>query len=232
MIALVLACTTTDPAVEKEDSHASDSVLHESAADSEDTTTDSDPDTAPTTDPFADVLVSFSPGEGAGYGQDQLPDVVLGSPEAPGNGGGSLDVLSLGREGEIILQFTDVLLMDGPGPDLLVFENPFTGWYEPGRVAISVDGLSWYEWPCDAENAAEGYPGCAGVALVYANSSGEVDPTDPVAAGGDAFDLADLGVDFLGQPIGYVRVRDAGVNDYSGTSGGFDLDAVAVVNAG
>ena len=30
-------------------------------------------------DPFADVVVSFQPGNNAGFGQDQYPDVVLWS---------------------------------------------------------------------------------------------------------------------------------------------------------
>ena len=45
--------------------------------------------------------------------------MVLGPPESPGNGGGSLDVLSLGREGEIVLAFDDIGLIDGEGPDEL-----------------------------------------------------------------------------------------------------------------
>ena len=69
------------------------------------------------------------------------------------------------------------------------------------------------------------YPGCAGVGLVYSNPDNGVDPTDPDVAGGDAFDLADLG---LTEAL-YVRVRDAGLGDGGGTAAGFDLDAVAIV---
>lgn len=176
-------------------------------------------------DPFADAVVSFSPGAGAGYGQDGYPDVVLGSPEGGGSSG-SLDVLSLGDQGEIVLAFDDIGLVDGEGPDLLVFENPFPGWYETGVVGVSEDGETFAEWPCDAEDAEGGYPGCAGVALVYASSDSGVDATNPAAAGGDAFDLALLGL----TRARYVRIRDTGVNSYEGTAGGFDLDAVAVVN--
>ncbi len=183
-------------------------------------------DSAPAEDPFIDLVVSFLPGEASGYGQDRLPDVVLGSPMAPGGGGGSTDVVSLGREGEIVVQFDDITLIDGEGADLLVFENPFPGWLEPGVVAASADGTTWYEWPCDATNAADAFPGCAGVAFVYANATNGVDPTDPATAGGDAYDLADIGL----ARAAYVRVRDAGVSDYAGVGGGFDLDAMAVVN--
>lgn len=180
----------------------------------------------PGPDPFADAVVSFTPGEGAGYGQDGFPDVVLGPPTGDEGGGGSLDVLSLGREGVIVLEFDDIGLVDGEGPDLLVFENPFPAYTEPGVVAASEDGLTWLEWPCAAEDAEGGYPGCAGVNPVYSHPSNGIDPTDPAVAGGDAFDLGDLGL----PRARFVRVRDSGVNSYDGTSGGFDLDALAVVN--
>ena len=181
---------------------------------------------APTPDPFADELLSFHPGPGAGYGLEALPSVVLGPPAGAGDASGSLDVLSLGEAGEIVLAFQDLLPVDGEGPDLLVFENPFSGWLETGVVAASEDGVTWFEWPCAADDAAGGYPGCAGVQPVYANDDNGVDPTDPAAAGGDAFDLADIGLAWAA----FIRIRDSGANSYAEPSGGFDLDALAVVN--
>jgi hypothetical protein len=174
-------------------------------------------------DPFADRVVSTVLGEGSGYGRDRLPDVVLGPPDGAGANAGSLDVLSLGREGTIVLEFTDLGVADGEGADLLVFENPFGGWVETGAVSVSDDGDTWYEWPCAAPAATTG---CAGVNSVFASSNNGIDPTDPRVAGGDAFDLADLGI----ARARYVRIRDTGANTYVGTSGGFDLDAVAVVH--
>ena len=224
---LFLACTTP-----KESAEPTESVVTDSRTETgTETGTESRPDSADTavpTDswPFVDAVESYLPGTGAGFGQDQFPDVVYGPPEAPGHGGGSLDVLSLGQEGSIVVTFRALDLIDGPGADLLVFENPFVGWAETGVVGVSSDGQTWTEWPCDAENEAEGYPGCAGVALVYANSTNGVDATDPDAAGGDRFDLGDIGV----AQARYVRVRDSGANSYDGVSGGFDLDAIAVVN--
>lgn len=176
-------------------------------------------------DPFADAVVSFEPGDNAGFGADGYPDIVLGPPRGAGNAG-SLDVLSLGNEGVIVLELVDFTLVDGPGPDLLVFENPFVGWAETGVVAVSEDGETWHEWPCDAADADGGFPGCAGYGLVYAHPDNDIDPTDPETAGGDAFDLADLGV----TAARFVRIRDSGANAYEGNSGGFDLDAIAVVN--
>lgn len=223
LIVLFFACT---PA--KESAEPAESAATDSPADSSSESRPGSDDTAPPEEswPFVDAVDSYLPGTGAGFGQDKFPEVVYGPPEAPGNGGGSLDVLSLGQEGSIVVTFRGVDVIDGPGADLLVFENPFVGWAETGVVGVSMDGQTWTEWSCDAENETEGYPGCAGVALVYANSTNGVDATDPEAAGGDRFDLGDIGV----SQARYVRVRDSGANSYDGVSGGFDLDAIAVVN--
>jgi hypothetical protein len=180
----------------------------------------------PAATPFADRVVSFTPGAGAGFGQDAFPGVVLGPPKGGGAGSGSLDVLSLGNGGSIVLELTDLALVDGPGVDLLVFENAFGGFAETGVVAVSDDGTTWHEFPCAASDRAGGFPGCAGVRPVYANPDTGISATDPAVAGGDAFDLATLGV----SRARFVRIRDSGANGYGGTSGGFDLDALAVVN--
>ncbi|MDG1483165.1 MAG: cell surface protein, partial [Myxococcota bacterium] len=183
--------------------------------------TDADTDA----DPFADAVVTFLPGKAAGFGQESLPGIVLGGPEGAGASAGSLDVLSLGCGGSIVLALEDIGLLDGEGADLLVFENAFSDFAEPGIVAVSDDGKTWAEWACDPEDVDGGYPGCAGINPVLAASSNGVDPTDPAAAGGDAFDLAEVGL----KRARYVRITDAGVSDCLGSSGGFDLDAIAVV---
>ena len=178
--------------------------------------------------PFATGVVSFTPGEFAGFGQDRFPGVVLGPPQGAGAGMGSLDVLSLGRGGEIVLSLGEALV-DGPGVDLLVFENPFAHFVETGRVAVSEDGQTWFDFPCDSSNEAAGYPGCAGVHPVFSSPDNGISPTDPSVAGGDGFDLSTLGVPsgFQGH---FVRIRDSGANYYGSISGGFDLDALAVVH--
>lgn len=179
-------------------------------------------------DPFADRVVDYAPGEFAGFGQERFPDVVLGGPRGGGANAGGLDVLSLGLEGTITLALDDWVAVDGPGPDLIVFENPFPGWVEPGRVEVSADGETWVAFDCDG--LADGAPGCAGVEPVLAHvDERPLDPTDPEVAGGDAFDLADVGL----AEARFVRITDDGTAPdfgYAGTSGGFDLDAVAVVN--
>ena len=180
------------------------------------------------TDPFADSVVDFDPGPDAGFGSDDFPDVVLGPPRGRGAAAGSLHVLSLGELGSITLEMVDLEIIDGPGPDLLVFENPFPGWYETGVVEASLDGIDWYAWPCAAEDEAGDFPGCAGRASVYATPDFLIDPTDPEAAGGDAFDLADIGL----PAARFVRITDSGYNalGYGGITGGFDLDAIAAAN--
>ena len=179
-------------------------------------------------DPWADRVVRFEPGPGAGYGQDLFPGVVLGPPSGGGETQGSLDVLSLGKSGVIELEFTDLLAVDGPGVDLLVFENGFTGFLETGAVAVSDDGVTWHDFACAAALDG-GSTGCAGVAPVFANPTQGVSGTDPAVAGGDGFDLADVGL----ARARFVRVTDSGANRfYGGPGGGFDLDALAVVNAG
>ena len=178
-------------------------------------------------DAFADEVVAFTPGPTAGFGQSQLPCVVLGPPEGAGPLAGSLDVVSLGDQGSIVLKFDDVELVDGPGPDLIVFENAIPGFAEPGFVAVSEDGEDWHEWPCEPQNADGGYPFCAGVHPVLSNPTNGISPTDPAVAGGDDFDLADLGA----SQARYVRIRDSGFSHYAGTTGGFDLDAIAAAHA-
>jgi hypothetical protein len=163
------------------------------------------------TDPFADRVVSSRFGAGATYGHSALPQIVLGPPQGAGANAGSVHVASLGRRGELVLGF-DGELFDGPGVDLIVFENPFPGWIETGEVAVSEDGTDWRVFPCAADDVAGGFPGCAGVQPVLSNPENGISPIDPEAAGGDGFDLAVAGL------------------QYAGESGGFDLDAVAGVH--
>lgn len=178
---------------------------------------------------YPDRVVSFQPGEFAGYGSEGFPHVVLGPPRGGGGRAGSLDVLSLGSGGSIVLEFQGVEIVDGPGADLVVFENPFESsqglFVETGVVAVSEDGRVWHEFPCDARNAAGGFPGCAGVAPVLSNPTNGIPPASP-GAGGDRFDLGTLGV----RRARFVRIRDSLANEAEGTSGGFDLDAVLALH--
>jgi hypothetical protein len=191
----------------------------------------------PGAEPFAGGVADYAPSGSGGFGSERLPDVVLGPPQGGGTGAGSTDVCSLGCGGSIVVEL-GVRAVDGPGPDLIVFENAFeTGaggvFAEPGEVSVSADGVEWRTFECvlDGEPALAG---CAGVTPVLANPDNGLDPTDPAVAGGDAFDLADVGL----PAARFVRILDR-TGDYYGSTpwctapkGGFDLDAVSVVNGG
>lgn len=172
----------------------------------------------------------FSPGEGAGFGQDDYPDIVYGEPEGGGAGKGSLDVLSLGRSGTITVGFGGGAIHDGEGPDFIVFENAFNAGGNPenpfkelGEVSVSADGETWATFACRKD--AYPYDGCAGWHPVLAGSEPGIDAFDPAEAGGDPFDLADVGL----QTARFVRITDLS-NAGAGGSAGFDLDAITVVH--
>jgi hypothetical protein len=177
----------------------------------------------------ASCVVSFTPGDGAGFGMDGLPEIVLGEPRGLGAHQGSTDVLSLGAEGEIVLGFGSAVIHDGEGPDFIVFENAFyvgddasAPYAEPAEVSVSEDGSVWIPFPCASEVFP--YDGCAGWHPVYAGSDG-ISPFDVERAGGDAFDLADLGL----ASARFVRLRDRRTTTAAPTAG-FDLDAIALLH--
>lgn len=188
-----------------------------------------------TTSVYASGVESFTPGTSAGYNQDKLPGIVLGPPVGKGNDAGSLDVVSLGAAGEIVLAFGDFGIVDGPGPDLIVFENAFwpsgdasAVFAELGEVSVSEDGETWETFPCDTEGDGEGnFPGCAGVTPTLVYDAEQLIPLAPALSGGDAFDLADLGL----KRARFVKIRDLETLPPGGTSTGFDLDAVGVIHA-
>jgi hypothetical protein len=185
--------------------------------------------------PYAQSVESFSPGEAAGYNQDKLPDIVLGPPKGKGQSAGSLDVVSLGADGEIVLGFGEQVIVDGPGPDLIVFENPFwpngdatQAFVELGEVSVSEDGETWATFSCDTAGDEDGhFTGCEGVTPTLDYDPATLLPLDPEQTGGDAFDLAELNI----ASARFVKIRDLRTLEPAGISGGFDLDAVGIVNA-
>lgn len=181
--------------------------------------------------PYASEVVSYELGENGGYGKKDLPDVVLGPPKGKGTGAGSLDVLSLGVGGEIVLGFGERVIVDGAGPDFVVFENAFWAngdpdqpFIEPGEVAVSEDGHDWTTFPCDP-SAPIDEAGCAGLHPTLMYDADELVPLDPKQTGGDAFDLSAVQL----KEARYLRIRDL-ADKGEGTSAGFDLDAVGLVN--
>ena len=177
---------------------------------------------------FATEVISFEFGEGQDFGQDDFPESVLGGPEGGGCCSGSLAVTSLGDGGTLVLGFGERVIIDGPGADFIVFENAFAAggpdgdvFVELGQVSVSEDGETWLDFSCKAAEAPP-YGTCAGWRPVHANvSSDAADPFDPETAGGDAFDLSEVGL----SEARYVRVTDV-----KGDDAVFDLDAVSVVN--
>ena len=178
---------------------------------------------------FATTVVEVSYGPGQSYGQNFMPDIALGPPDGGGCCMGSLDVVSLGNGGTIVLGFDGNGIQDGPGVDFVVFENAFETaggiFAEAATVAVSDDGITWHTFPCEATEAPWG--SCAGVTPVDLTGA-DLAPDgsfDPEQAGGDGFDLADLGV----ERARWVRITDRA--DLVGFEGVFDLDAVGIVNA-
>ncbi len=180
---------------------------------------------------FATAVVSFTAGPGPTFGQDKLPGIVLGPPRGARPGEGSLDVATLGNGGSITLDFAPSNIIDGGGPDFIVFENPFyidgdeqRPFAELATVEVSPNNRDFTAFPCTA--TAYPYGACAGWHPVYANpDSNSIDASDPSRAGGDSFDLHDVGV----AEARYVRITDR--VDLTGLNGSFDLDAASIVNA-
>jgi hypothetical protein len=118
-----------------------------------------------TTDCFADRIVTYLVGTIASppATNSWQPGIVLGPPGNATPTTGSLAVLSLGHGGQITLEFTDNEIVDSPGPDFIVFENPFfctavppsaadpySVFAEPGIVEASDDGINFRMFPYDA----------------------------------------------------------------------------------
>jgi|GEM_PF-3034694 len=206
---------------------------------------------SPAQSPGADSAIAFIPGSAAGWGADSLPQIVLGNPEGLGVLEGSLDVVSLGDGGEITLSFEDNIIVNGPGADFTVFENPFyifgdslNRYIETALVEVSRDGIEYFRFPFDflpnvipAGNPHR-YVGFAGVEPVM-SSGGVPDPTDPGVSGGDQFDLETVGL----PNVRFIRIVDTGDDTYDNDGdlvtdtglrlppqAGFDLDAICHIN--
>jgi hypothetical protein len=215
-------------------------------------------------DCFPDQVVVWQaaqPAPESRFGASFLPGIVLGPPGDSIATQGSTSVASLGFGGVAIVRFDDVVIEDGPGPDFIVFENPFfvgsapassqdayTIFAEPGFVEVSADGVTWSMFPFDAAALAASLGanidqnqyvllhGLAGLTPTFTgNWTVPDDPFDfdPAGtggisgAGGDAFDLADVGL----AQARFVRITDADSrNGPTGPAEGFDLDAVVVLH--
>lgn len=156
-------------------------------------------------------------------------DPTLAANGAVGAGptAGGFDVYTidpaLGRT-HLTLGFSGGRVFDGPGPDLVVFENPFEiagggVFMEPAVVEVSSDGERFVAFPHAYLGPPEGsadpahWVGFAGITPVAHDEPAGGDPFDP-DAGGDRFDLADLpgdaGADARERGVLHVRIIPAG----------------------
>lgn len=187
-------------------------------------------------DPFVQRVVRFAPSASARFGHNHFPQAIQGPPQGAGEKQGSLHVVSLGCGGSIILEFSNPFIGNGPGPDFIIFENAFSyggteTFVEPAQVSVSIDGKTWYDFPCQPDKTPWPHPQCAGIRPVFAHPNNNIDPQDPKAAGGDAFDLADVGLSFAR----FIKIEDRSHLHpdaklwCGGDNAGFDLDAISIL---
>jgi hypothetical protein len=122
-------------------------------------------------DCFPDEVVAWNaagPDPDLRFGASWLPGIVLGPPGDSLANTGSTSAASLGNGGSAVLAFRDLVIEDGPGPDFILFENPFfvgaapaspddpyLVFVEPGVVEVSLDGETWVALPFDADALAD-----------------------------------------------------------------------------
>lgn len=162
-------------------------------------------------DPYLDAVVSKTIGQFGGAGADAN---VFGPPRGGGAFMQSQHTVSLGLGGSIVVAFTDNVVVNGPGVDFTVFENPFLQrglttclpFAEPATVSVSADGVHWRAFPCDmtplpatvkmcAADPPPFFAGCAGVYPVFANATVQGSPSPLVPS------TAPLG-SMVGIPLG------------------------------
>lgn len=182
-------------------------------------------------------VVSFAPGSGqtAGQSDANFPFNVVGLPDTSARVNVQVtsptSVCSVGLGGEITLSWFTGELRNREGADFVVYENAFLYdsnkvFVEPAVVSVSQDGETWYTFPFDSITLR----GCAGVTP----TDGRYFFSDILNSGGDLFDIAELGLDY----VRFVRLTDTSQfliqrpNHffYSPVLSGFDLDAIVGLN--
>ncbi len=199
---------------------------------------------------LADLVVDAPGATGEGYGD---PSRAVNGVRGGGTHAGSLDVYSLDYRSRrsLTLAIDGHAVLDGPGADLVVFENPFqessrdASFMDPVVVEVSSDGERWLAFPHDYiaadetlyEPHPEAWEGFAGVTPVLLHAeTNPIDAFDP-RAGGDAFDLAELvGTDpatsalaeqLRAEGVRFVRLTSAAVLVNPDTGVPFPRDGVS-----
>jgi hypothetical protein len=168
--------------------------------------------------------------------------LVIGAADGSG-------VVSLGDGGEAILTFNSPII-NGPGVDFCVFENAFLpGFLELATVSVSSDGINFFTFPPTSNTPTLTHVGPFDAVLDASklnNLAGKY-----IANYGTPFDLQELAgnLQLNINAITHVKIKDVVgclscnnktldknnqvINDPFTTpfaSGGFDLDAVGVIN--
>ncbi len=216
-------------------------------------------------DCLVDGVVEFQSGfadPNAGFRFGELPGILMGPPGESLPVQGSTSTLSLGRGGSITLAFLDNVIVDGPGPDFIIFENAFfkstvpagqgdpcNVFAEPATVEVSANGQDWTAFPYDPaalalvgqdETPCAAIPFLQGLAGLTPTFTGNWTlPDDPnvwdpngtggvSGAGGDAFDLATVGL----EEVRFVRITDLDLGTgFAGNAEGADPDAIVALNS-
>jgi hypothetical protein len=171
------------------------------------------------------------------------PQAAVNGVQGGGDRAGSLDVYSIGlAEGDhLTLCWSDGRAQDGPGDDLVVFENPFQSgamtFMDLMVVEVSPDGEVWATFPHDYQAVDEtaysprplDWQGFAGRAPVRYRTDDGHDPFDAAYAGGDRFDWADLpgevGARVRAEGAACVRLSPAALAINPDTGAPFPRDA-------
>lgn len=180
---------------------------------------------------YPDNVIEFSPGRNAGFGSSYFPENVLGKPDGSDSpqdpNQNENHILTLGTGGHIILEFSQDYVIDGPGPDFTIFENPVQPYGFPERsfietaiVSVSNDRINWIQFPCELKSTENtdlfeknNYVGFAGIEPVLISPTNNINPFDPELSGGDKFDLAEIGVD----KCRFIKIQDTGHSDFNPT---------------
>lgn len=201
-----------------------------------------------------DLAVVLGPPQGAGLFQGSLDVVSLGLADAPGRG----EIVLAFRDNRVVdgpgadlTVFENSFLEIGAGN---LSAAPFA---EPGLVSVSQDGQNWHVFStCPIGDALAGpyWPGCAGIYPVLSDPTPATPPAweqsttpiedlvgvpildlippsgaPPAGAGGDSFDLAELGLGWAR----YVKIQSASfaTGPVGANNAGFDLDAVVAIHS-
>ncbi|MEM7756396.1 MAG: hypothetical protein AAF297_12285 [Planctomycetota bacterium] len=189
-------------------------------------------------DPFADRVISYTPGAGVSAGFDDpasalgsptrvtAPDSPFGGPVTPFQGSfGAGETVSIGEGGQLTVAFDTAVTNDALNPfgiDLLIFGNQFlfgdSLFSEGGLIELSADGVTFIEVP--NVFAEDGFPtlGFTDVNKPFNDSDGPVTGSIPT----DFTKPVDPTFNPLGASLADILAA------YDGSGGGLGIDIGAL----